>query len=69
MFKNVFKFDWLIYLYIGFILTYNHIHDSGTDNRTDKIPNKVLPHIILQVFEVPQNHNDLPSTRSQALPP
>ncbi len=31
-----------------FLLTYNHSHDSGADNRTDKIPNKVLPHIILR---------------------
>ncbi len=30
-----------------FLLTYNHLHDIGADIRTDKIPNKVLLHIIL----------------------
>ncbi len=35
-----------VFLFV-FLLTYNHLHDSGADKRTDKIPNKVLPHIIL----------------------
>ena len=33
--------------FIFFFYINNHLHDSGAGNRTDKIPNKVLPHIIL----------------------
>ena len=47
------EYEFVIYIALRehwiffFLLTYNHLHDSGADNRTDKIPNKVLPHIIL----------------------
>ena len=37
----------LLFFFLFFLITYNHLHDSGADNRTDKIPNKVLPHIII----------------------
>ena len=35
------------FFFFFFLITCNNLHDSGADNRTDKIPNKVLPHIIL----------------------